>query len=263
MNGPADTIDAGKPFNFGRTAADYAKYRDIYPPEFYQKILQRNLCVRGQSVLDVGTGTGVLPRNLYPCGAKWTGIDLSEEQIHTAKELSKGMDIRYAAAPAEQPGFADGSFDVITACQCFWYFDHAKTAPVFHRLLRRNGRLLLLSMAWLPFEDEIAKASEDLVLRYSPHWTGGGEVMHPIEISPCYLQYFEPVYHEEFRLQVPFTRESWHGRMRTCRGVGASLNENEIAAWEKEHRALLDRIAPAQFTVLHYAAIAELKRIEE
>lgn len=260
MNRASGTIDAGKPFDFGKTAADYAKYRDIYPAEFYRKILGRNLCVNGQRVLDVGTGTGVLPRNLYPYGADWTGIDLSEEQIAMAKALSKGMDIRYAGAPAEAPGFPDDSFDVITACQCFWYFDHAKTAQVFHRLLCKNGRLLLLSMAWLPFEDEIAAASEQLVLRYAPNWTGGGEVLRPIEIPECYSEYFESVYHEEFRLAVPFTRESWHGRMKTCRGIGASLTEREIAAWEEEHRKLLAEIAPEQFTVLHYAALAELRK---
>ena len=29
-------IDAGNGFNWGKTSKDYAKYRDIYPEEFYQ-----------------------------------------------------------------------------------------------------------------------------------------------------------------------------------------------------------------------------------
>lgn len=86
-------IDSGKQFDWGRTSADYAKFRDIYPQEFYSRILSRGLCKRGQSVLDVGTGTGVLPRNLVRYGAKWTGIDLSEEQIRQARLLSAQMDI--------------------------------------------------------------------------------------------------------------------------------------------------------------------------
>lgn len=71
-----ENIDAGKAFDWGKTSADYAKYRDVYPEAFYQKIIERNLCVRGQSVLDIGTGTGVLPRNLYRYGATWTGTDI-------------------------------------------------------------------------------------------------------------------------------------------------------------------------------------------
>ena len=31
-----NNIDAGKSFNWGKTSKDYAKYRDIYPEEFYQ-----------------------------------------------------------------------------------------------------------------------------------------------------------------------------------------------------------------------------------
>lgn len=64
-------IDSGKSFDWGRTSDDYAKYRDIYPKEFYENIIHRNLCISGQNVLDLGTGTGVLPRNMYQYGAKW------------------------------------------------------------------------------------------------------------------------------------------------------------------------------------------------
>lgn len=101
--------------------------------------------------------------------------------------------------------------------------------------------ILVLYMAWLAFEDKIAGESEKLVLRYSPDWSGKGETVHPIAIPDCY-------------------RESWNGRMKACRGIGASLSESEIAVWEKEHLALLNEIAPGEFDVLHYAAIAELKK---
>lgn len=73
MNIIDKNIDGGKAFDWGRTSADYAKFRDIYPEKFYRKITDRNLCINGQRVLDVGTGTGVLPRNMYHYGAKWTG----------------------------------------------------------------------------------------------------------------------------------------------------------------------------------------------
>lgn len=73
-------IDAGRAFDWGRVSVDYARYRDIYPEIFYEKIAARSLCTEGQQVLDLGTGTGVLPRNMYRYGAKWTGADISKEQ---------------------------------------------------------------------------------------------------------------------------------------------------------------------------------------
>lgn len=252
-------IDNGNPFDFGKASADYAKFRDIYPPEFYKKIVDRKLCISGQAVLDIGTGTGVLPRNMHRYRAKWTAADISKDQIKQAKALSKGMDIDYCTVSAEDMCFPDHSFDVITACQCFWYFDHETVMPKLHRMLKQGGSLLILYMAWLPFEDRIAKMSEDLVLKYNPNWSGAGETMRPIDIPDCYKEYFELAYHEEFTVKVPFTRESWNGRMKSCRGIGASLRSAEISRWEQEHKALLRHIAPDKFDVLHYVAIAELK----
>ncbi len=255
-------IDAGKAFDWGRTSKEYAKYRDIYPEKFYRKIVDRGLCVKGQCVLDLGTGTGVLPRNLYAYGADWTATDISPQQIEQAKILadSGGMKIDFQAVPAEEICFPDETFDVITACQCFWYFDHEKLIPILHRILKQDGKLLILYMAWLPYEDPIAGRSEELVLKYSPNWTGAREVRHPIWIPEIVNEYFKMEEHEEYDLMVPFTRETWHGRMRACRGVGASLSVRELERWDREHRELLDRTAPERFEVLHYAALALLTR---
>ena len=255
-------IDAGKAFDWGKTSKEYARYRDIYPDEFYKKIADRGLCIDGQQVLDLGTGTGVLPRNMYKYGANWIGTDISPEQIEQARMLADAanMNIGFRAVSTEDIDLPDETFDVITACQCFWYFDHEKVMPKLAKLLKQNGRLLILYMAWLPFEDKIAGASEELVLKYSPKWSGAGETRHPIWIPDVAYEYFEMEEHEEYDLKVSFTKESWHGRMKASRGVGASLSDEELDKWDREHRKLLNRIAPDQFEVLHYAAFALMRK---
>lgn len=253
-------IDSGKAFDWGRISKEYAKYRDIYPKQFYRKIIDRNLCIAGQKVLDLGTGTGVLPRNMYRYGADWVGCDISPEQIEQARLLADAeeMKIEFLAVPAEEIKLPKESFDVITACQCFWYFDHTKVMSELAKLLKPDGKLLILYMAWLPYEDRIAGESEELVLKYSPDWSGAKETRHPIPIPDVVYDHFEMIEHEEYDLMVPFTRESWHGRMKACRGVGASLSTEKLAEWDLEHRALLDRITPKSFEVRHYAALALL-----
>lgn len=36
-------IDKGNPFDWGKISADYAKFRDIYPQKFYDKIIDLHL----------------------------------------------------------------------------------------------------------------------------------------------------------------------------------------------------------------------------
>ena len=115
-------------------------------------------------------------------------------------------------------------------------------------------------VAWLPFEDEIARQSENLVLKYNPDWSGAGETRKPIWIPDIAYEYFELKDREEYDLKVHFTRESWNGRIKACRGIGASLDSEKISSWEEEHKKLLENIAPEEFDILHYAAIAVLQK---
>lgn len=80
-------------------------------------------------------------------------------------------------------------------------------------------------MEWLPFEDEIAEASEKLVLKYNPAWSGKGSTVQPIAVPQEYNENFELAYQTQYRLKVHFTREGWNGRMKSCRGIGASLSK--------------------------------------
>lgn len=257
------TIDHGEGFDWGRASKEYAKYRDIYPKEFYEKLAELSLGIKGQDVLDIGTGTGVIPRNMYGYGADWTGIDISENQISYAKQLSReaGMDIRYHVSAAEDIDFPDGSFDAVIACQCFMYFDKDVILPKIHRMLKPNGHFAVLFMAWLPEESEIAKTSEEMVLKYSPSWSGAHMTRYSLDVPPWCQDMFEPVHMLAYDLPVTFTRDSWHGRMKACRGIGASsLNKDEIAAWEREHMAYMQTV-PEVFDILHYVTILDVRKM--
>ena len=266
-----DHIDQGQAFDWGKASADYAKYRDIYPAAFYRKILDLGLCGSDQHVLDLGTGTGVLPRALCRCGAKFTGVDISANQIEQARRLSEDLEIDYIVSPAEEIDFPDDSFDNVLACQCFTYFDKERLLPRLHRMLKDGGRLAVLSMVWLPDESEIAARSEALVLKYNPAWNGAGFRRPTFDPDgwPNGLEHWgmddAPSFALDaafaFDIPVTFTRETWHGRIVACRGIGASsLPPERIAAFEAEHIAWL-ATQPETFEILHTANFCILKKV--
>ena len=255
-------IDGGKCFDWGRTSEDYAKYRDIYPEEFYAKIIETGLCLRGQRVLDLGTGTGVLPRSLHKHGAEFVGVDISEAQIRQARLLSEkaGMNISYMVASAESFDFPDSSFDVVTACQCFQYFDKAVSLPRIHKVLKDRGHFCILFMMWLIEESEIAANSEKIVLKYNPYWSAHSCKRFRIDSPKEAEGLFEVADSILYDIPVAFTRESWHGRMKACRGIGASsLSEETIALWEEEHIEYLKSV-PESFTVEHFVTALNLRK---
>lgn len=254
-------IDGGKSFDWGKTSNDYARFRDIYPAEFYNALINEGICSKGQKVLDLGTGTGVLPRNMFKYGAQFVGTDITANQIEEAICLSKeaGMDITYQCVAAEEVDYPEHSFDVITACQCFFYFKHDILAEKLYKLLRPGGKLVVLYMAWLPQEDRIAGASEDLILKYNPEWSGCREVRRCNFIPEDYNSYFDVIKESVYDLHIPFTRETWNGRIRACRGIGASLPKEQVQRFDAEHMKLLNEIAPVEFQVLHYTAMTILQ----
>ncbi len=156
--------------------------------------------------------------------------------------------------------FPDESFDVVTACPCFGSFDQEGILPNIHRMLKKDGHFAVLFMAWLSEESEIAKTSEELVLKYNPSWTGAHMTRYSLDVPPWCGELFEPVHMLTFDQPVTFTRESWHGRIKACRGIGASsLSREEIAAWEQEHLSYLQTV-PELFDILHCVSILDVKK---
>ena len=51
--------------------------------------------------------------------------------------------------------------------------------------------------------------------------------------------------------ELPFTRETWHGRMMASRGVMASMNSEQLELFDREHMAMLCEKYPENFTVRH------------
>lgn len=98
-------------------------------------------------------------------------------------------------------------------------------------------------------------------MKYNPAWTGGRVTRYELQEPPWCEGMFKAANMLTYELPVHFTRESWHGRMKACRGIGASgLKESEIQKWEQEHWEYMQSL-PEKFDVLHYVTILDLEKI--
>lgn len=100
-------------------------------------------------LLDAGCGTGaMLGMFRKDCPDKnYTGIDLSEKMIETARK--KKLDgVRFVTGDCENLPFAENCFDVVTCSMSFHHYPNPeKFFESLHRVLRPGGRLILRDMA--------------------------------------------------------------------------------------------------------------------
>ena len=245
--------DPGREIDWGRTSEDYAAWRPGYPDSFWRRLEALDVAVAGRRVLDLATGTGVIARPLAARGCAVTGVDVAANQVEQARELAArdGLDVDFRVSPAEETGLPDASFDLITASQCWPYFDRERVLAEARRLLVPGGRLMTCHVCWLALEDDIPRRSEELVLKHNPAWTAAGYEGRVPAFPHWIGEGFDLVAMFWYDEELPFTRESWRGRLRACRGVGAALSPEEVARFDEEHAALLEATVAESFTVRH------------
>jgi len=248
-------IDNGVSFDWGRTAEQYAEYRDIYPPDFFENLYRMG--AGNKNVLDIGTGTGILPLNMAKFGGKFTGIDLSAQMIEQAKKLCAGIpDVSFLKADAHSLPFEKNAFDAVTALQCWVYFDKEKLIPELLRVLKPNGKLYVAFMTWLPEEDEVIRSTFSLVRKYNPDWSGYMQRFDPKSFD--YLKKWfkiEEIFRKDY--QLSFTKESWCGRMTASRGIGATLDSKAVESFKKD---MMNMPYENSLSILHEAVIIKMEK---
>jgi SAM-dependent methyltransferase len=233
--------------DFGKTASDYGRHRAGFPDKFFDRVFASKLIMRGQRLLDLGTGTGTVARGMALRGCSVTGLDPSVSMTDQASLLDReaDVDIHYVTAKVEDSGLPDGAFDVVTAGQCWHWFDRPRAAAEVQRLLKPDGLLMIAHFDWLPLKGSTVAATEALILRHNPKWNmAGGNGLHPWWFEDLEQAGYRDIESFTFDFAVPYTHEAWLGRIRASAGVGASLPPNAVARFDADHKAMLDRDFP-------------------
>ncbi len=121
-----------------------------------------------QTVLDVGTGTGVVALTVARVGAKVTGIDLTPELLEHAKLTGEGLGFNkvvWRVGDAEDLPFTDSSFDVVLSQFGHMYAPSPEIATKeMLRVLKPGGTIAFAT--WPP--DQLAGRMFALGAKYVP-----------------------------------------------------------------------------------------------
>jgi SAM-dependent methyltransferase len=233
--------------DFGLTAGDYGRHRAGFPAELVHRLTRSGIGVPGQDVLDLGTGTGSLARLFEQAGATVSGVDPAASLLEQARELDRvaGVEIDYWVGTAEETGLPDASFDVVSAGQCWHWFDAPKAGAEIRRLLRFGGRVVIAHFDWLPLPGNVVAVTEELISVFNPLWTmGGGTGLYPRWLTDLAAAGFTGIETFSFDVDVPYTPEAWKGRIRASAGVGASLPPEKVELFNEE----FDRVLRKDFS---------------
>ena len=102
----------------------------------------------GMDAIELGCGTGYVSSWMARRGAQVVGIDISKEQLATARRLAAEhhVDVIFIHGSAETVPYPDGSFDfAVSEYGAATWCDPYVWIPEAHRLLRSGGELVFLS----------------------------------------------------------------------------------------------------------------------
>ena len=233
--------------DFARTSEDYARHRAGFPDSLFDRLATYGIGEKNQSIVDLGTGTGSLARGFARRGCRVIGIDPAQEMLAQARELdmNAGVQVDYRVARAENTQLPDASCDIVTAGQCWHWFDRPRAAEEVKRMLKTNGTMVIAHFDWIPLVGNLVRATEELIEQRNPDWNmGGGLGMYPLWLKDLGEAGFQNLETFTYDVDVPYTQEAWRGRIRASAGVGASMSSKEVREFDEALGAVLDNRFP-------------------
>jgi len=130
---------------FTGKADTYAKFRPTYPEEFINYLYSDVGLSMDSKIADIGAGTGRFSKLLLLKGSDVICVELNADMLNMAKqELTEFPNCRFVKGSAQNTTLDEKSIDFITVAQAFHWFDREVFKIECNRMLKNNGKVILL-----------------------------------------------------------------------------------------------------------------------
>jgi len=129
--------------------------------EFVERLLSRLVIGEGERVLDIATGTGVVPAailaqapplRIHPDHGPVLGLDITPAMLAAARRrLGLAEKVQLVCGSGMAMPLAGGTFDVAICCLGTHHMDVSALLAELSRVLRRGGRLLIADVCATAF----------------------------------------------------------------------------------------------------------------
>jgi len=210
VKGGKSTMNESK---FNGMGEIYSKYRPSYPLEFIDYIFS-NIGTKKETIIaDIGSGTGILTRQLLERGGKVTAVEPNADMRKVAeKDLSSFDKFISINGTAENTTLPDHSIDHITVAQAFHWFDRQLFKSECKRILKPGGMVFLV---WNSRDEtsELVRENDAVNKKYCPNFKGFSGGMRGAENEDDFNDFFDGEYEiKTFQNDVTFDEQGFIGR---------------------------------------------------
>jgi SAM-dependent methyltransferase len=126
---------------FDSTAPFYARYREPYPPGFFQEVARREGLAGDERLIDIGCGPGSLAIGFAPYVRSCVGVDVETEMLEAARVESAraGVRVDLIQARIEDLPADVGVFQAVTIGRALHWFDRDEALAVLERIVANDG----------------------------------------------------------------------------------------------------------------------------
>lgn len=163
---------------FTGRSKQYVKFRPSYPQQVLSYLQQHVGWTKEKLIADVGAGTGIFTKLLLEQGSRVVAIEPNDEMRQALIEYLKpylvdkeaNKQLQVINGSAEATGVADNTLDGIVCAQSFHWFDAGLARAEFMRVLKPQGKVVLL---WNQRDVEASafvRDYEELFMRYGDQY---------------------------------------------------------------------------------------------